>query len=37
MSREKRNYRVEFKDNVMGLSYARGRVVAICWEQDIPS
>jgi len=37
MSREKRNYTVEFKENAVELSYARGSVVEICRELDIPT
>jgi len=37
MSREKRNHTVEFKQKVVELSYARGSVVEICRELDIPS
>tara|TARA_R110000744_G_scaffold150666_1_gene264013 strand:- start:413 stop:646 length:234 start_codon:yes stop_codon:yes gene_type:complete len=37
MSREKRNYTVEFKQKAVELSYVRGSVVAICRELDIPS
>jgi transposase len=37
MSREKRNYSVEFKEKAVELSYARGSVVEICRELDIPT
>lgn len=37
MSREKRNYTVEFKEKAVELSYARGSVVEICRELDIPT
>ena len=37
MSREKRNYTVAFKEKVVELSYARGSVVEICRELDIPT
>jgi len=37
MSREKRNYTVEFKEKAVELSYARGSVVEIFRELDIPS
>ena len=37
MSREKRNYTVEFKQKAVELSYARGSVIEICRELDIPS
>ena len=37
MSREKRNYTVEFKEKAVELSYARGSVVEICKELDIPT
>jgi transposase len=37
MSREKRNYTVEFKEKAIELSYARGSVVEICRELDIPT
>jgi transposase len=35
MSREKRNYTVEFKEKAVELSYARGSAVEICRELDI--
>ena len=37
MSREKRNYTVEFKEKAVELSYVRGSVVEICRELDIPT
>lgn len=37
MSREKRNYTVDFKEKAIELSYARGSVVEICRELDIPT
>ncbi len=37
MSREKRNYSVAFKEKAVELSYARGSVVEICRELDIPT
>lgn len=37
MSREKRNYTVDFKETAIQLSYARGSVVKICRELDIPT
>ena len=37
MSREKRNYTVEFKEKAVELSYARGSVVELCRELDIPT
>jgi len=37
MSREKRNYTAEFKEKAVELSYARGSVVEICRELDIPT
>tara|TARA_R110000868_G_scaffold338730_1_gene599475 strand:- start:179 stop:466 length:288 start_codon:yes stop_codon:yes gene_type:complete len=37
MSREKKNYSVEFKEKAVELSYARGSVVEICRELDIPT
>lgn len=37
MSREKRNYTVEFKEKAVELSYARGSVVEICKELNIPT
>jgi transposase len=37
MSREKRNYTVAFKEKAVELSYARGSVVEICRELDIPA
>ena len=37
MSREKRNYTVDFKQKAVELSYARGSVVEICRELDIPT
>ena len=37
MSREKRNYSVEFKEKAVELSYARGSVVEICRELGIPT
>ena len=37
MSREKRNYTVEFKEKAVELSYSRGCVVEICRELDIPT
>lgn len=37
MSREKRNYTVDFKEKANDLSYARGSVVEICRELDIPN
>ncbi|TLP71898.1 hypothetical protein ES765_19100 [Maribacter sp. ACAM166] len=37
MSREKRNYTVAFKEKAIELSYARGSVVEICRELDIPT
>lgn len=37
MSREKRNYTLEFKEKAVELSYARGSVVEICRELDIPT
>jgi len=37
MSREKRNYSVEFKKKAVELSFARGSVTQICRELDIPT
>jgi len=37
MSTEKRNYTVDFKQKAVELSYARGSVVEICRELDIPT
>ncbi|TLP74171.1 transposase, partial [Maribacter sp. ACAM166] len=37
MSREKRNYTFDFKEKAMELSYARGSVIEICRELDIPT
>ncbi|KKL97794.1 hypothetical protein LCGC14_1830880 [marine sediment metagenome] len=37
MSREKRNYTVEFKQKAVELSYARGSVAEICRELNIPT
>lgn len=37
MSREKRNFSVAFKEKAVELSYARGSVVEICREPDIPT
>ena len=37
MSREKRNYTLEFKQKAVELSYAKGSVIEVCREVDIPS
>ena len=37
MSSEKRNYSVAFKEKAVELSYARGSVVEICRELDVPT
>jgi transposase len=37
MSREKRNYTVEFKQKAVELSYSKGSVIEVCRELDIPS
>lgn len=37
MSREKRNYTLEFKHKAVELSYAKGSVIEVCRELDIPS
>jgi transposase len=37
MSREKRNYTPEFKQKAVELSYAKGSVIEVCRELDIPS
>ena len=37
MSKRKRNYSIEFKKKAVELSYARGSVVDICRELDIPT
>ncbi len=37
MSIEKRKYSLDFKEKAIALSYARGSVVEICRELDIPT
>ncbi|MCK0148275.1 transposase [Arenibacter sp. F26102] len=37
MKNVKRNYTAEFKEKAVELSYARGNVVEICRELDIPT
>ncbi len=37
MSKRKRNYSIEFKKKAMELSLARGSVIQICRELDIPT
>lgn len=37
MSREKRNYTIGSKERAVELGYARGSVVGICGELDIPT
>jgi len=37
MKKQKRNYSPEFKQKAVELSYARGNVLQVCKELDIPN